>query len=117
MTYTVEIMLRETHAVESVTLVHRGTTAAWTVQDAADVLRAILDAIDRLQHPARTGGARVVLRGVSWIVSEYDGRTVIGVDIPSGQAVAGPFDVDTATLDGLIRSAVELESRASGQVH
>ena len=44
----------------------------------------------------------VTLRGFSWIVEPTDAGVVIAIEIPSGAAVAGPFDIEQSALDGMI---------------
>src|SRR5690606_35632224 len=86
----------------------------WTEFDVEDVLRDILRAIDRAQHPETAADRPVALRGFSWIAEPSGGGAVIAIEIPMGAAVAGPFDIDQARLDDLIQGALERESSPSG---
>jgi hypothetical protein len=116
MTFTVEIMLRETHRVVAETLEHAGgDPAAWTDQDVREVMTSILETIDRIRNPEEAGGRTVALRGVSWIAQPAPGGAVIALDIPSGQAVAGPFAIDPAALDAMLRRV--MASSPSDRIH
>ena len=66
----------------------------------------MLLAIDRVKNP---GGEprQVRLRGFSWIVEPTPGGVVIAMEITSGAAVAGPFDIAQRRLDGLIARVLE----------
>jgi hypothetical protein len=45
----------------------------------------------------------ISLRGLSWIVNPYEeGGVVIAIEITMGAAVAGPFEIDKAALEGMI---------------
>jgi hypothetical protein len=76
--------------------------AAWTDDDVRFVLEGMLRAMDRLKRPGEAD-REVTLRGLSWIVNPYEeGGVVIAIEITLGAAIAGPFDIDKATLDGMI---------------
>ena len=45
------------------------------------------------QEPGRRSSASWRLRGFSWIVEPTTGGVVIAIEIPTGAAVAGPFDI------------------------
>jgi hypothetical protein len=100
-TFDVEIVLRDRDYAVSERIHQAGEPRSWTESDVADVLREILLAIDRVKNPASTD-RYVALRGFSWIVEPTDGGVVIAVEIPSGAAVAGPFDIDQPVLDRMI---------------
>jgi hypothetical protein len=51
----------------------------------------------------------VALRGFSWIVEPAQGGVVIAIEIPSGAAVAGPFDIEQQVLDGMIARVLAAE--------
>jgi hypothetical protein len=113
MTIDVEIMLRGGDRVYTDTVRHDRPAAEWTPEDAEAVLVKVLEAVDRVQHPA--GGARPVsLRGLSWIVSPYQSGVVIALEIHSASIVAGPFALDERHLDGLIRRALDPGRVAGG---
>ncbi|HXI29126.1 MAG TPA: hypothetical protein VNG89_11895 [Vicinamibacterales bacterium] len=76
--------------------------AAWTVDDVRLVLEGMLRAMDRLKRPGEDDRP-IVLRGLSWIVNPYEeGGVVIAIEITMGAAIAGPFEIDKATLESMI---------------
>ena len=103
MKYNVEIVLRERDYAVTEHIHHLGNAPGdWTDLDVEGILKSMLLAIDRVKNPgdqART----VQLRGFSWIVEPTDGGVVIAMEIPSGAAVAGPFDIPQPRLDGMIK--------------
>jgi hypothetical protein len=75
---------------------------AWTDDDVRFVLEGMLRAMDRLKNPTEPERG-VVLRGLSWIVNPFEeGGVVIAIEITLGAAIAGPFDIDKAALEGMI---------------
>jgi hypothetical protein len=75
----------------------------WTDEDVKVVLEGMLRAMHRLKNPGEADPPHVALRGLSWIVNPYDdGGVVIAIEITMGAAVAGPFDIDKAALEGMI---------------
>ena len=106
MVFNVEIVLKGREYAVTETVVHEGREApAWTDEDVESVLREILQAIDRVANPG-DDARPVALRGFSWIVEPSDDQVVIAVEIPSGAAVAGPFDIAQKTLDEMITRIV-----------
>jgi hypothetical protein len=106
MTFDIEIVLRESDRAIARRIVHSGNdAAAWTELDVQDVLKAMLRAIHQAKHPA-SGDGFVALRGFSWIVEPASGGVVIALEIPTGAAVAGPFDIAQPRLDALIKRAL-----------
>jgi predicted lipid carrier protein YhbT len=101
MTFDVEIVLRERNFAVTEHLQHATEPRAWTERDVESVLKEILLAIDRAKHPEATD-RYVALRGFSWIVEPVDGGVVIAMEIPTGAAVAGPFDIEQSRLDEMI---------------
>jgi hypothetical protein len=101
LTFDVEIVLRERDYAVSERLHQAGEPGEWTDVEVAAVLREILLAIDRAKNPAATE-RHVALRGFSWIVEPAEGGVVIAIEIPSGAAVAGPFDIEQRALDAMI---------------
>jgi hypothetical protein len=89
---------------------------AWTELDVHDVLKSMLLAIDRAKNPG-SDREYVALRGFSWIVEPVEGGVVIALEIPTGAAVAGPFDIPQATLDGLITNVIAAARPSSPVVH
>ena len=99
----VDILLRgsevaTTAEVEGVTRPPR----EWTDDDVRLVLEGMLKAMHRLKHPDEEARP-VALRGLSWIVNAYEeGGVVVAIEITLGAAVAGPFDIDHASLERMI---------------
>src|SRR6185369_3654167 len=117
MTFTVEIVLRERNVAVSEQIHHVGNEAAqWNDRDVAAVLESMLLAIDRAKNPD-AGQRYVALRGFSWIVEPSEGGVVIAIEIPSGAAVAGPFAIPQATLDGMIRRVLGAGGSGRPVVH
>jgi hypothetical protein len=128
MQFDIDVVLRDTEHATTERASHPTDPASWTEEDVRAVLTEILAAIARVRDPA---GARphVALRGFSWIVEPWDAgdgrarkdpdRVVIAVEIPTGAAVAGPFDVSQARLDALITRALASPAalRGTGSVH
>jgi hypothetical protein len=113
MTFSIEIVLRESDDAVTEQLSHPSAPPEWTVDDVRDVLKKMLTAIDRAKNPD-TPARDVTLRGFSWIVEPFDSaqgkpsdaRVVIAIEIPMGAAVAGPFDIDERRLTSLITQAL-----------
>ena len=101
MTFEVEIVLRERDYAITEQIHRAGEPKQWTDSDVAAVLREMLLAIDRAKNPSATE-RYVALRGFSWIVEPTEGGVVIAIEIQSGAAVAGPFDIDQSALDRMI---------------
>jgi hypothetical protein len=117
MTFDVEIVLREREHAVTEQIVHPGgAAAAWTEADVEAILKAILLAIDRVRNPG-AAERHVALRGFSWIVEPVDGRVVIAIEIPSGAAVAGPFDIAQPALDRMIASVLAAAAPTRPVVH
>jgi hypothetical protein len=117
MLYTVEIVLRERDYAVTEEVHHQGNPPAdWTEIDVEGVLKSMLLAIDRAKNP---GDERpdVHLRGFSWIVEPTDGGVVIAMEIPSGAAVAGPFDIPQPRLDGMITRVLNAARETKTVVH
>lgn len=106
MHYDIEIVLRDRDTAIAERLEHEGgDPSEWTELDVDSVLKSMLLAIDRAKNP--TANERyVALRGFSWIVEPADGGVVIALEIPTGAAVAGPFDIPQHRLDTLITRAI-----------
>ena len=100
-TYDVEIVLRERDEAVTERLEVDAEPRHWSETHAAAVLRDMLLAIDRARNPAATD-RYVALRGFSWIVEPVEGGVVIAIEIPSGAAVAGPFEIDQRVLAAMI---------------
>jgi hypothetical protein len=106
MTFDIEIVLRERDYAVTEQLDHDGNDPPqWTAEDVEAVLKSMLLSIDRVKHP-EAPHRFVALRGFSWIVEPAEGGVVIAIEIPSGAAVAGPFDIQPLDLDRLIRNVL-----------
>ena len=117
MRLTVEIMLRGNNHVFTETIVHPTEPVAWTEEDVATILKAMLRATAKAQDPDGQPPAEVILRGMNWIVHPAtDGGVVIALEIHSASAVAGPVPMSAATLEGLIDKAIAAANRP-GLVH
>ena len=88
---------------------------AWTDGDVADVLVAMLRAIDRAKNPDADPGRPIALRGFSWIVNPYEGGgVVIALEMRLGAIVAGPFDVPERDLSAAIERVMAADRAAAG---
>ncbi|MEO7274591.1 MAG: hypothetical protein ABIX28_04105 [Vicinamibacterales bacterium] len=116
MTFDVEIVLRERNYAVTERLDAERLPASWTEGDVAHVLRSILSAMDRAMNPDATDRV-VALRGFSWIVEPTPEGVVIAIEIPSGAAVAGPFQVEQRTLDSLITRVLAAHSPVRTTIH
>jgi hypothetical protein len=113
-TFNVEVVLkgRDFAVTEAVSVSH-GAAATWDVPAVRDVLVEILRAIGRAENPGAAANRPVILQGFSWIVEPEGSNVVIAIEIPMGAAVAGPFDVEQAKLDGLITQVLKIERQLS----
>ena len=117
MEFQVDILLRGEENATTKTIETVGhEPPLWTDDDVETVLKEMLRALDRAKNPE--GAERVVvLRGISWIVEAYEGGgVVIALEIPTGAAIAGPFDIAQPELEGMI-ARVLAARRSSGQSH
>jgi hypothetical protein len=116
MEFDVEIVLRETNRAVTERIEHGTEPRAWRELDVETVLKQILLAIDRVKNPS--GGARhVALRGFSWIVEPMGEEVVIAIEIPMGAAVAGPFAIESAHLDEMIRRVIAAAAAPGPTIH
>jgi hypothetical protein len=116
MEFDVEIVLRERNVATTDRLAYAVDAAAWGEADVEAVLKQILLAIDRAKNPS-SGATHVALRGFSWIVEPLDEQVVIAIEIPMGAAVAGPFAIEQARLDALIRRVLAAAALPGPTVH
>lgn len=117
MTFEIEIVLRERDYAVTETIHHGGNVPAdWTELDVEHVLKAMLLAIDRVKRPD-SEERYVALRGFSWIVEPTAEGVVIAMEIPSGAAVAGPFEIPQARLDGMITRVLAAAAPVRPVVH
>jgi hypothetical protein len=90
---------------------------SWTDDDVRAVLEGMLEAMHRVKHAGAASQA-IALRGLSWIVNPYeDGGVVIAIEITMGAAVAGPFDIEKATLEQMIARVLIGRPPSAGTVH
>jgi hypothetical protein len=100
-----------THAITDVA----SDAAAWTDNDVSKLLKAMLLAIHRAKHPD-SADTPVFLRGFSWIVNPFeDGGVVIAIEIQTGAAVAGPFQIDKKQLEEMIGRAIAHQTADSSK--
>jgi hypothetical protein len=102
MIFPVDIWLRGTDFAITREITTASEPAAWTDGDVETVLKEMLRAVDREKNP--TAEERpVFLRGFSWIVNPYqDGGVVIAIELQTGAAVAGPFEIDRQELERMV---------------
>ncbi len=117
MTFTVEVLLKETEGVvsETVTLGHADPDQ-WTDDDVDGVLRIMLQAMARAKDPDAVD-PDVVLRGLSWIVDTVDQGVMIAIEVPSGAVVAGPFAIAQEQLDAMLGRVLSSSATSSTVVH
>ena len=103
MKVAVDIWLRGTDVARTATFDEIARQPdAWTDEDVRAVLEGMLRAMDREKRPGEADRT-IALRGLSWIVNPYeDGGVVIAIEITMGAAIAGPFEIDKARLEGMI---------------
>jgi hypothetical protein len=109
-TLSVDVWLRGTDFATTATIEGPPRVpAAWTDDDVRTVLEGMLRAMDRQNNP--DGGERsIALRGLSWIVNPYEEGSsrgvVIAIEITLGAAIAGPFEIDKASLESMIARVI-----------
>ena len=102
MTVPVDVWLRgndfaTTEAIDGL----RGPAASWSDGDVRQLLEGMLRAMDLTKRPGEPDRP-ISLRGLSWIVNPFEDGVVVAIEITLGAAVAGPFQVDKATLEAMI---------------
>jgi len=113
MVLSVDVWLRGTDfaTTETVEEVIRAP-ADWTDVDVRLMLESMLRALDRRMRPGEPDRP-IALRGLSWIVNPYeDGGVVIAIEIGTGAAVAGPFDVEQGQLEEMITRVLARPEKA-----
>lgn len=109
MTFPVEIVLKgRDYAVTESISVGAGPVA-WDDGTVYEMLIEILRAIGRHEDPKAPADRPIALRGFSWIVEPVDGQVVLALEIPSGAAVAGPFDIAQAELDSVVGRVIRAD--------
>jgi hypothetical protein len=117
MMFNVEIVLRDRDYAVTERILHAGNAVPdWNEGDVEAVLKSILLALDRVKNPG-ADSRHVALRGFSWIVEPTNEGVVIAIEIPSGAAVAGPFDIEQPRLDRLISRVLAAASPTRPVVH
>jgi hypothetical protein len=108
MNATVDVWIRgENHATTIELPPLAREPRAWTERDVAEVLTAMLRAMDHASNPKGDPDRPIALRGFSWIVNPFEaGGVVIALEMSLGAAVAGPFDVTEGDLTRLIQRVV-----------
>jgi hypothetical protein len=119
MTVQVDICLRGENVAVTETI--EGITRepdAWIDDDVRVVLEEMLHAMDRVKNPGQAKRV-AALRGFSWIVNPFEGGVLIAIEMTLGAAVAGPFAIDKAKLEGMIGRVLAARPAAapSGTVH
>jgi hypothetical protein len=119
MTIPVDVWLRGTDVAQTTSFDGPARPPAeWTDEDVQSVLEGMLRTMHRLKHPD-VGERTIALRSLSWIVNPFeDGGVVVAIEITLGAAIAGPFDVDKASLEAMIaRALAPRGAPASTTVH
>lgn len=103
MTVAVDIWLRGTeHATTKTIDGLSREPSAWTDEDVRFVLEGMLRMMAQLKQPGAEPQT-IALRGLSWIVNDYDeGGVVIAIEITLGAAIAGPIEIDKARLEEMM---------------
>lgn len=119
MSFQVDIWLRgNNHATTEEISPVATDPRAWSEDDVAAVLVAMLRAIDKARDPDAPADRPVALRGFSWIVNPYEeGGVVIALEMTLGAVVAGPFDIPERDLTRLISRVLATEKSAPPTVH
>ena len=112
---TIDIWLRGQDVATTVSIDSvRREPKAWTDDDVRLLLEEMLLALHRLKHPGDRERPAIALRGLSWIVNPYeDGGVVVAIEITLGAAIAGPFQIDQRTLEGMITRVIT-QARSGG---
>ena len=106
MNYPVDIWLRGTDYATTREIADVSEPAAWTDADVELVLKQMLRVMDREKNP-EAGERPVFLRGFSWIVNAYEGGgVVIAIEMQTGAAVAGPFNIDKRELESMLSRVI-----------
>lgn len=102
MNYPVDIWLRGTDHATTREIADVSEPAGWTDADVERVLKQMLRVMDREKNP-EAEERPVFLRGFSWIVNAYDeGGVLIAIEMQTGAAVAGPFNIDKQELESMV---------------
>lgn len=117
-TFEIDVWLRGTTRASTATAIGVGADAsAWTDDDIRTLLTEMLLAIDREKHPD-ADRPPVTLRGFSWIVSPYEpDGVVLHVEMQTGTASAGPFQIDEGRLTAMITRALAAQAPSPETIH
>jgi len=117
-TFEIDVWLRgTTHAATATGTGMPAEASAWTDEDIRTLLTEMLLAIDREKHP-EAERPLVTLRGFSWIVSPYESAgVVLHVEMQTGTASAGPFQIDEARLTAMITRVLAAQASSHATVH
>jgi hypothetical protein len=89
---------------------------AWTDDDVRQLIEGMLLAMHRMKHPEQQERP-VSLRGLSWIVNPFDaGGVVIAIEITMGAVIAGPFDIEQAALEAVMKRVLARPTPAAPTV-
>jgi hypothetical protein len=119
MQFQVDLLLKgeehaTTHTIDSAV---RNEPRAWTDADVSVVLKEMLAALDRKKNP-RQDAREVYLRGISWIVDpDRSGGVLIALEIPTGAAVAGPFEIAQSELEQMIARVMTTRGAPASSPH
>lgn len=113
----VDIWLRGTDFATTLSITSLSAApSAWTDQDVAILLREMLSAIYRTKNPDVGSDMPVFLRDFSWIVNPFEDKgVVVAIEIQTGAAVAGPFQIDKPRLEQLVSRAIALGKASTSQ--
>jgi hypothetical protein len=118
MSVQVDVWLRGSDVATTATLdaVTRSPDV-WNDDDVRLVLEEMLRTMHRVKHPTASE-VSIALRGLSWIVNPFaDGGVVIAIEITLGAAIAGPLNIDKATLEAMIGRVLARSPSSTPTVH
>ena len=114
MEISVDVWVRGTDFATTALITEIATEpSAWTEMDVSTVLKQMLLALYRARNPGDEVDREVFLRGFNWIVNPFeDAGVVIAIEMQTGAAVAGPFQIDKGELEGMITRAIAANTSA-----
>ena len=117
MTFTVEVLLKGRQDVVTEVVHHEVLDpVSWTDDDVRRVLQLILVEFGRVLNPDADDRG-VSFHGLSWIVTPLERGVAIAIEIPSGAAVSGPFEVEGDWLTQAITRVVTTPPTPADRVH
>ena len=112
-----DIWLRGTDVATTATLDDvNAAPETWLDEDVKRLLEGMLRTMHRLRHGAGDD-VPISLRGLSWIVNPFEDGVVIAIEITLGAAIAGPFNIDQASLEGRISRVLRQEAQPLPDLH